>query len=855
MYVRTLIVFLITLSFQNIYGQKIPAAFDMTVEDVVSYDEEIPTPDEVLLHPIGSRHTTPHEIVNYYEAIAAASDRVQFGTHAYSYEGRPLIHAIVTSPANHARLEEIRQQHMRLSDAPNEISDADLDAMPIVVYQGYSIHGNEASGADAALLYLYHLAAAEGDAIDRMLDEAIIIVDPLMNPDGRDRFADWVNRNRGGAHTIDPQDREHREAWPGGRTNHYWFDLNRDWLPAQHPESQGRLEVFHHWRPQVLTDHHEMGGNSTYFFQPGIPSRNNPLTPERNFELTAALGEFHAEGLDGIGSLYYSKESFDDYYYGKGSTYPDANGTVGILFEQASSRALERTSTFGNVHYKRTVQNQFVTSLSTIKGAVELKNQFLAYHRDFYASAPEVARNSRNKAFVVSMDRDRTRAQALAQMLQRHRINIYELARSVEFAGVSYEPGSAYIVPVDQPQARLVKAAFERVTSFPDSLFYDVSTWTMPLAFDVDYAEVTSSPTQMLGDLMDPVSMDGGMRIGGRSDYAYIMEWDQYFAPRALYALQQVGVYPRVLHKETSVHVGGQARQFERGSILIPVTSRDINNPISRDELEGTLDAIVQNDHVKVYAVDSGLATSGVDLGSPSASVLQKPAIALLTGAGTSAYNAGEVWHLITERYRIPISLLDVDYVDTADLSRYSTLIMAGGSYSGLDATAVANWVRQGGHLITVSSGTNWAVRNDFWNLEAKEFDMDSLLSDLPYDQLDEARGAQVIGGAIFKADVDITHPLAYSFNATMPLFRNSTTFYEAPDTPGQTIAVYGDAPLLSGYISDERLEMMPGSAALVAKRYGRGRIVSFMDNPNFRAFWYGSSRLFMNAVFFSGSF
>ena len=838
-----------------VFGQQLPAAFEMTVPGVTGYNEAIPVHAEVIGHTIGTRHTVPHQIVEYFKAVAAVSDRVILNEHALSYENRPLIHAIVTSPTNHARLETLRQQNVQLSESPNEISDEELADMPVVLYQGYSIHGNEASGSEAALLYLYHLAAGQGAGVENLLDNAIIILDPLFNPDGRDRFTDWANRNRGGVHVTDPQDREHREPWPGGRTNHYWFDLNRDWLPAQHPESQGRLEVFHHWRPQVLTDHHEMGTNATFFFMPGIPSRTNPLTPLRNVELTTALGDHHARWLDRIGSLYYSKESFDDFYYGKGSTYPDANGTIGILFEQASSRALERESINGALHYRVTVQNQFATSLSTIEGAVILKEELLAFHRDFYATSDEIARESDNKAFVISMQRDRTRAQLLAQMLQRHRVRIYDLGRSYESEGLQYEPGQAFIVPVDQPQARLIKAAFEKVTAFPDSLFYDVSTWTMPLAFDVDYAEVQSNPSNLIGELYPPVEIDGGMRYGGTSRYGYLMEWDRYFAPRALYKLQQAGVFPRVLHKETEIQVGGGTRMFERGTIFIPFVHRDRNAQIDAHQFEMLLDQIVQDDHVQIYAVESGLATSGIDLGSPSASVLHKPTIGLLTGTGTTAYNAGEVWHLLSERYRIPISLLEIDQLGSMDLSKYTTLIMAGGSYRDVDASTLSDWVRAGGHLITTSSATNWAIRNELWELDDKTLDMDSLLQQYPFDQLDEARGAQVIGGSIFMASIDTTHPIAYSFRERIPLFRNSTSMYEPPETPGVTVARYTEDPLLSGYISEERLEELPGSAALVAKRHGQGRVVSFMDNPHFRAFWYGSSRLFLNAVFFAGTF
>ncbi len=837
------------------WAQKLPAAFEMEIPNVRSYDSSIPTPGEVLGHTIGTRHTVPHQLVDYFKAVDEASERIVVNTHAYSYENRPLIHAIVTSPANHAKLEQIRQQNLLLSDDPRSVNNASLEDMPVVVYQGYSIHGNEASGSEAAVLYLYHLAAGMGNEIDDLLENAVIIVDPSFNPDGRDRFTDWVNRNRGGVHVADPYDREHNEPWPGGRTNHYWFDLNRDWLPAQHPESQGRLELFHDWRPQLLTDHHEMGGSSTFFFMPGIPSRNNPLTPDRNFELTDAIAGYHARWLDGIGSLYYSKESFDDFYYGKGSTYPDANGTVGILFEQASSRALESQVNHGNLHYAVTVQNHFTTSLSTIDAAYNLRMELLAMHRDFYATAGDVARQNTVKAYVVSLERDRTRSQKLAEMLRRHRIRIYDLARDVRGEGMMYRAGQAFVVPVNQPQARLIKSMFERVTSFTDSLFYDVSTWTMPLAFDLDYSEIRTNPSSMLGSEIREVDLDGGRLIGAHPDYGYLIKWDRYFAPRALYRLQDAGFFPRLLHRPVEVVVEDATYQFAPGTIFVPSRHRDPSLRHQDFTLPGLIDDIVALDHVEVYALQSGYAASGPDLGTRTASILEKPVIGLLTGSGTSSYNAGEVWHLLAERFQIPISLLDVQMIDRANLNRYTTLVMAGGGYSGLDVEKMTDWIRAGGKLITIATATDWAIRSNLLSLEEKTLDTDSLLADFSYAELNKARGALVIGGAIFEARLDITHPLAYSFRETVPLFRRSSTFYELPSTPGQNVAMYSRSPLLSGYISEERLKQVSGSAALVAKNMGRGSVVAFMDNPNFRAFWYGSNRLFLNALFFGDAF
>ena len=848
----SVLLFTLLLSAAPLRAQELPLPLEMPLPGVEAYSEEIPKPEDVIGHQIGTRHTEPAQIAEYFRTVDEASDRVVVEQHARSYEGRPLLHAVVTSPENLDRLEDIREANLRLSEEPEAVSDSALRSMPAVVYMGYSVHGNEASGSEAAVLLLYHLAAGSGPAVQSVLDSTVVILDPMFNPDGRNRFTVWVNRNRGTVPVADPQDREHDEPWPSGRTNHYLFDLNRDWLPAQHPETKGRLELFHTWRPQVLTDYHEMGPDATYFFQPGIPSRTNPNTPQRNQALTGELATYHARALDEIGSLYYTRESFDDFYYGKGSTYPDINGAVGILFEQASSRALERETEDGVLVYPFTVRNQFVTSLSTLEGVVDGRAELLRHMRDFYRDASDFAGSSEVKAYVIALDGDRTRAQALAEVLQRHRIRLYELGQRFDAGDEAFEAGRAFVVPVDQQQARLVKSAMERTTQFQDSLFYDVSAWTLPLAFGVRYAELRQDPAPYLGEEIADVRMDGGEVVGGRSPYAYLMEWGRYFGPRALYTLQDAGIRPRLMTEPFSTVVDGLPRRFRRGTVVIPVQQADV----PADSVHALVERVAEEDHVRLYAAASGLTPEGPDLGGRSAATLERPRVALLTGEGTSAYNAGEVWHLLSDRQRIPVSLLDVRSVDQADLSRYNTIVMAGGSYGDLPVEQVKAWVQSGGRLIALTSAVDWAVENDLVQLEEKEgTDLDSLFRDLPYEALDEATGAQYIGGAIFEAEADPTHPLAYGYGEAVPIFRSGETFYVPLEEAGANVLTYTERPLLSGYLSEERAEQVAGSAALVAHRCGEGNVILFAFNPNFRAFWYGTNGLFLNALFFGGAF
>ncbi len=823
-------------------AQTVPLAVDFPMSGI-TYDGEIPRPEEVIGHVVGTRHTTPHQVVDYFKAVAEVSDRVVLRQHGETYEGRPLIHAVVTSPGNHARLEEIRAANLRLSDDPDNVSDQDLESMPVIAYQGYSIHGNEASGTEASLVYLYHLAAGRGAAVDDALNNAVLIVDPLFNPDGRDRFADWVNRNRGAVHTTDGQDREHNEPWPGGRTNHYFFDLNRDWLPAQLKESQARIELFHNWRPQVLTDHHEMGSNSTFFFQPGIPSRTNLNTPPRNQELTGMIAEYHAEQLDAIGSLYYSEESFDDFYYGKGSTFPDINGSVGILFEQASSRSLETETQTGTLHYAFTAKNQFATSLSTLKAVTSLRTELLGYQRDFYSGADDFARESGINAYLISDGGSAGRASGLIEILRRHRIDVFQLARTVETDGLSFDAEHSYIVPLAQKQARLIEAVMEETDTFVDSLFYDVSAWTLPRAFNLPFAEWRSNTRGLIGDPVDEASRSGGRILGSASPHAYLVPWGEYYLPKELYTVQDKGVHVRMATQAFSSDIDGVRRDFEPGTLIIPANQ----DGVSASDIRTAVGALAQAVGIDVYAPSTGLTPSGPDLGTGTAPVLDKPRIAILSGSGSSSGSVGEIWHLLSERFRLPVSLLEVDRVGRSDLDRYNVIVTTG---SGGDADALKAWVRSGGTLIATGGGTSWVASNDFANLERRDFDTDSLLAGLPYDDLSATRGAQSLGGSIFSATVDVTHPLAYGYDRSVPLFRRGTTFFDKPDAPGTAVATYDDQPLVSGYATSHHLEAASGAMAVASFGMGRGNVVTIADSPAFRAFWWGPSSFLLNAVF-----
>ncbi len=813
--------------------------------DSVTYNPAIPTPESVIGHKVGQWHVTHDKLVYYMRELAKVSDRIKIEQTGKTYEDRPQLLLTITSPKNHANLEQIRQQHLDLCN-PAKSANLNVENMPVVIWQGYSIHGNEPSGSNAALLYAYYLAAAQGKQIEEALENTIILLDPSFNPDGLNRFAHWANMHKSKHLVTDPQSREFSEAWPGGRFNHYWFDLNRDWLPAQHLESQNRLRKFHEWKPNVLTDHHEMGSNSTFFFQPGVPSRTNPLTPAKNQELTGKIGKFHATFLDRIGSLYYTKEGFDDFYYGKGSTYPDIQGAVGILFEQGSSRGHAQETIHGVLTFPFTIRNQFTTSLSTLEAAKNLRKELLNYQRESFQTAIQQANASPIKGYVFGDKNDKAKTYHFLEMLERHQIEIYELKGKIITDNQEFESGSAFIIPTNQPQYRLITTIFQKELKFKDSLFYDVSAWTMPLAFNLPYAELKSLNNAILGNKLSHAIFPMGEVVGGRSEYAYLFEWDEYYAPKLLYEVLNSELIAKVATDPFEIATANGNMKFDYGTIMIPAQ----NQPKNENEIYQLIEKHAKINGIKVYAVKTGLVSDGIDLGSNNFSILEKPKVAMLVGTGVAPSDAGEIWHLADQRFGLPVTMIDVNNFNSANIDKYNTLIMVSGSYGSVSKDKIKTWVQNGGTLVLFETAIEWGA-NSLVNINLKKGKTDSLKV-ARYADLENNLGAQEMGGSIFQAKVDLTHPLLYGYQtSTLSFFKANSVYMQRNANPYSTPAQYTSNPLQSGYISKANAEMIKNAAAINVNALGRGRVISIDNDLNFRAFWYGGTKLFMNTLFF----
>ncbi len=830
---KTILLLVLTLCTLSIQAQdKVKLSYYLPQN--LTYNTNIPTPASIIGHEVGEWHITHDKLIMYMKALAKASDRIVIEERGKTYEGRPLLLLKITSPKNHNNLENIRIKHI---EATNNAT-LDVTNSPIVVYQGFSIHGNEASGSNAALAAAYYFAAAEGNEIERVLNNTIILFDPSLNPDGLQRFAYWANTNKSKNINPDPNDREYTEVWPRGRTNHYWFDMNRDWLPVQLPESQSRIQTFHKWLPNVLTDHHEMGSNSTFFFQPGIQSRTHPLTPKMNQELTKEIATYHAKAFDKIGSIYYSEESFDDFYYGKGSTFPDINGSIGILFEQGSSRGHAQETNNGILTFPFTIRNQFTAALSTIEAANSMRVKILKFQQKFYKNSRDAFEKN---ALVFGDEKDAAKTYHLAEVLKRHNIKIHELKSDFTSGSKKFKKGYSYVIPMNQKNSRLVKAMFDVRKEFKDSLFYDVSAWTFNHAFGVDFAE--NVPQSKMGKKVEKLEFKRGS-LDVKSKVGYLMSWNEYYAPKALNAILTKGLRAKVALKNFK----NNGMAYDYGTIFIPAQNQSLN----AKELYEFLARVSEESHLQISGVSTGL-NQGIDLGSNNFAAIKKQKVAMLVGDGIYGNDAGEIWHLFDQRFDMHITKLDMNYFNRIDISKYSTLIVPN-SYSMSKSTTnkLKNWVREGGTLIGYRNSINWFINNDLLKAKLKKVKRDSI-NNVTFENRRNSSGAQVIGGAIFKASLDRSHPINFGYkNDELALFRNTTVFMQPDKRSYNNPIQYTNNPLLSGYISKSNLAQLKSSVPFKVQRLGRGKVIGFTDNTNFRGFWYGTNKLLMNAIFFS---
>ena len=795
-----------------------------------NFDTSIPTPEQFLGYAIGEQHTRHDRIVAYLKELDRLSDKVSFEIIGETFEHRAQVVAIFSSPENHKNLEQIRLQHLS-----NQLNGTN-NKVPLVIHLAYNVHGNEPSSSEAALLTAYYLTASQSDETKQWLSNMIITLDPVINPDGRDRHTHWANMHKGTPAVSDPNDREHNEIWPGGRFNHYWFDLNRDWFLATFPETRNRINFFHKWRPYVQTDHHEMGTNSTFYFDPGKESSNNPIVPDYLYnKIYPKFGEYFTKATNNLGSMYFTKEAFDKLYPGYGSSYINFYGGAGFLFEQGSSRGHVQETTTIPITFGFTIRNQFTASLATITAALAEKESLIEMRKQFYLTAKQQAANSVIKGYSFGDPKDFNRTKAFIDLLLLHRIDIYKVPNSTD-----------YFVPTAQDNYIMVKSIFENQITYKDSTFYDASTWSLIHAYGLPFTEVKSSMA-LSEKVTTPVVLNNTPIV--KSNYAYLVNNTDYNIHQFIYALQNEGVFVQTATRTFSTNINGANMNFGYGSIIISVQQQKVD----ADELFNIVSKASLAANIKVHTVSTGYSNSGIDLGSNYVKTLKKPEAAMIIGNGVAASEAGEIWHLLDQRLHMPITKIDILNFSRVRLERYNTLVMVSGVYNFLDKSSVDKikaWVQNGNTLITIKSGAEWAIKNGFTKFKLA-VDSSTTKGRLDYDRASDMEGAKALGGSIFTIDLDTTHPIGYGFSKRkVSVYKNNSTFFQNSTSAYSTIAQYTNTPLVGGYLHPNSLKMIKNSPSILVGAEGSGRVILFADEPNFRGAWYGTNKLFLNALF-----
>jgi len=819
---------------------------DYYLPEGVTYDKQIPSPKQFTGHEIGEWHLTHDKLYYYMLELADVSDRAVWEEYGKSHEGRPLGHLIISSPENIRNLEQLRQQHLELCD-PSRSGKLDINNMPLFIKLGYGIHGNESSAQNASALVAYYLIAGESPDVNELLKNAVILIDPSLNPDGMQRHSTWVNFTKSLNNNPDANSWEFSESWPGGRTNHYWFDLNRDYIMLQHPESTGRVAAFYRWRPNINTDHHEMGANATFFFQPGVPSRNNPLTPSDNQVLTTEIAKYHEKYLNKIGSLYYSEEGYDDFYVGKGSSYPDIHGSVGILFEQAGVKGHLKNTVNGTLSFPFAIRNQFNVSLSTLEAGLNMKTRLLESQRKYFTDIPALADRYPVKAYVFTEPEDNYRMEEFIRNLLQHKIRIYRLSKNITSDGIIYKAGNSYMVPLKQNEHRFIRSLFEPVKEFTDSAFYDISTWVLPMSFNIQYSAISVAKELegLAGEEVTVAPVVRGKVEGSPNPYAYLFEWNEYLAPKALYTLQKEGILARVATSNLTYDDGSFRHQFRYGTILVPVTGQEVDP----DRIRELMERIADDCRIMIYGVSTGATPEGIDLGSSGFAVLRKPSVLMIVGDGTNSADAGEIWHMLDTRFNMPVTMVTASHFGSTDMTAYNVLIINGSpDISSAGVENIRLWSRQGGTIIGYESGNNWLARNKLAEIDYIP-EQETLLKEGEYANRSLDNLSRQIPGSIFETKLDLSHPLCYGYTRDrLPVFKSGAAMARKDKNIYNNPVTYSSTPLLSGYCSKKNIERISGSAFVSV--HG-ARTISIYDNTNFRAIWFGTNKIFMNALFF----
>ena len=818
---------------------------------------QVKSPDEFLGYKIGT-HFTPHwKVVNYFQRVAEnAPKMMKLQQYGETNEGRPLMVAFISSADNIENLENIRKNNLRLANQSLDKVTA-IETTPAIVWLSYNVHGNEASSTEAAMMTLYALVDPSNTKTKDWLKNIVVVIDPCMNPDGRDRHVNWFNSIV--SKNPDPvtDSREHDEPWPGGRTNHYNFDLNRDWAWQTQIESQQRMKLYNDWLPQVHVDYHEMGVNSPYYFAPAAQPYHEVITKwQRDFQ--EIIGRNHAKYFDESGWLYFTKQDFDLYYPSYGDTYPTYNGAIGMTYEQAGSGGGGRagisviTTSGDTLTLHDRALHHFTTSLSTIEVSSQNAAKLIKEFHKFFNDALSTGVGDYKSYIIKNTDGNEERIKALLQLLDKNKI-VYSVAKASNANGYNYNSRRNENFSIDegdilisslQPRSAMVEVLFEPNSKLVDSITYDITAWSLPYVYGLNaYASKQNISSAGAWSAASKMTNDAA------SNYGYAIQWKGIESAKAVAQLLKDRI--KLRYVEESFELNG--RRFDRGSVLVLRTG---NNAASWDDVR----KIANENSVQLYPISTGFVDKGFDFGSNKVHFMKPPKVAMFTGNGVYSNAAGEVWFFFDRQLEYPITLINLSNFSPVDLSSFDLLIMPTGDYSFLSDKNVSeqfhNWIINGGKVIALESAVTQLSKLD-WAIKAKKAD-DSDKKDSSYALLrryeDRERDfvAGTTAGSIYKVELDNTHPLAFGYPGYYYTMKLDDNIYEFMKDGWNVGIVRKDEPV-AGFVGYRLKPKLKDGLLFGVQNIGNGSITYFADNVLFRNFWENGKLMFCNAVFLVG--
>lgn len=796
---------------------------------------QLKSPEAFLGYELGTQFTRHHQVIDYVNYLTHESAYLLSKPYGKTYEGRTLQLAYLSTPENLSRLEELRKSHLSAIGYENTPPTKNQEIS--VVWLSYNVHGNESSSTEAALKTLYTLITEKQE----WLSNLVVIIDPCVNPDGRDRYVNWYNQVKSTPFDNNPLTNEHYEEWPGGRYNHYYHDLNRDWAWLSQIESQQRLPAYLAWMPQIHVDFHEQGINSPYYFAPAVEPYHEVITEfQREFQTT--LGKNHARYFDQNGWLYFTDENFDLLYPGYGDTYPMFNGSIGMTYEQAGGgrAGLSITTAVGdNLTLKDRIDHHYTTGLSTVetahKNSTQLNRAFQSYHKE-----------GKGKFKTYALEGHPDKINALSTLLNAHEIGLKQLTEPTKIKGIDYASQQiktqsfkkgALIVEGQKKKSNLIQALLEPQTIISDSVTYDITSWALPYAYGL---KAVASNQTVSADSLTVQRQENKINPNA---YAYAAERKSFQDGRFLAALIKAGI--RVYYNEIALSNGGKT--WDPGSVFVlKGENRQFEN------LGEVITKIAAETTQEVISLSTGFSRQGPDLGSNKMSYISNKNIALLRSDQASPAGYGEIWHFFEQQLYYPIIQLDDQRLSKRYLQNIDVLILPPGNFSQLlQNNSLIEWLEDGGRMIALGSALNAFANHDRFSLKEKEFPSINEDKKITYGEQEREYIRSVIYGSIYNASVDITHPLALGYNKNYYTLKTNERAYELNEDIETVASLDKNVQPIAGFSGELAIKQQSESLLFGVERVGRGSVVYMVDNPLYRSFWENGKLWLVNALFY----